>query len=103
MERTINRIFEIEEKARVIIDRTNKQKARLYDEFEQELTNMEKKIAEANAAKIKDYKTRIDKELREEESILIQKSDRQRKELDELYANQHNDLVNQVFESIIRS
>lgn len=103
MEKTISRILDIEEKAKVILGRASEQKVMLHDEYEQKITNMEKEIVKHNAVKIEEYKTAMEKELHEEELILIQKSDRQRKELEEFYTVQHTTIANQVFEDIIRS
>lgn len=102
MERTIGRIFEIEEKAKLIIDRANKEKIRLHDEFEVEIAKLEEDINNDNFNKIREYQINAEIELENEKKTLILKSEKQLHDLDELYKNNHSTFVDKVFEGIIR-
>lgn len=102
MERTIGRIFEIEEKAKLIIDRANEEKIRLHDEFEVEIAKLEEDINNDNFNKIREYQINAEIELENEKKTLILKSEKQLHDLDELYKNNHSTFVDKVFEGIIR-
>ncbi|HKL99009.1 MAG TPA: hypothetical protein VJZ06_03800 [Mobilitalea sp.] len=102
MERTIGRIFEIDEKAKLIIDRANKEKIRLHDEFEVEIAKLEEDINNDNFNKIREYQINAEIELENEKKTLILKSEKQLHDLDELYKNNHSTFVDKVFEGIIR-
>lgn len=103
MEKTISRIFEIEEKANLIIDRANKEKIQLYSEFENNLIQMEQRIADETTTRIKDYQEKTDKELSEESLIFAQKCEQQLQELDLFYNENHNNMIQKVYENIISS
>ena len=103
MERTIGRIFEIEEKAKLIIDRANEEKIRLHDEFEVEIAKLEEDINNDNFNKIREYQINAEIELENEKKTLILKSEKQLHDLDELYKNNHSTFVDKVFEGIIRA
>lgn len=102
MERTIERLLEIEEKAALIINRANDEKIRLHDEFEIELDRMEKDINMDNDEKIHEFQVKIDKELDNEKKQLTLKSEKQLKELDELYQKSHESIAQKVFQDIIK-
>ena len=103
MEKTIGKIFEIEEKAKLIIDRANLEKIRMHDDFEDDLIKMEREINEKNIQKINDYRAEVDKELKHEKALLIQKSEKQLLDMEEHYRKSHDELVTRIFESILQS
>ncbi len=103
MEKTINKIFEIEEKAKIIIERANQEKLRMHDEFEETLAKMEKEISNKNAAKVSEFKSGIEKELENEKKQLIKKSEKQLADMDEQYQKNREELINRIFDSILRS
>lgn len=103
MEKAINQLFEIEDTANRIIKRAHEEKARLFEEFEKSVVEMEEKIAFDNTTRLKALQQQADKELTAEKEVLIANSTRQLKELESIDKNKHDALVNQVFENIIRS
>lgn len=103
MEKTIGKIFEIEEKAKLIIDRANQEKIRMHDEFEESLIKMELAINEENTKKINDYRAEIEKELENEKNQLIHKSEKQLEDMEELYRKSNDEFVNRIFDSILQS
>ncbi len=103
MEKTIGKIFEIEEKAKFIIDRANQEKLRMHDEFEEDLIKMERGINEENIKKINDYRAEIENELEHEKEQLIHKCDKQLEDLEELYHKSHGEFACRIFDSILQS
>lgn len=103
MEKTIGKLFEIEEKAKLIIDRANREKIRLHDEFEEELSRLEKNINNENMKKINDYRSEMEKELDNEILQLSKKSEKQLSDLEELYRKSQDDIVNKLFEGILNT
>ena len=101
MERTIGRIFEIDEKAKLIIDRANEEKIRLHDEFEEDIAKLEEEINNENAKKIHEYQIDAEKDLENEKNTLTLRSEKQLLDMDELYKSSHIAIVDKVFEGII--
>jgi vacuolar-type H+-ATPase subunit H len=103
MEKTIGKIFEIEEKAKLIIDRANQEKLRMHDEFEEELKKLERDIIDDNMKKINAYREKLDKELEQEKAQLIHKTDKQLEEMEENYRKNHDELIRRILDSILQS
>ncbi len=103
MEKTISKIFEIEEKAKLIIDRANQEKLRMHDEFEADLIKMEREINEENVKKINDYRTEIENDMEREKNQLIHKCEKQLEDLEELYHKSHKEFVERIFDGILQS
>lgn len=103
MEKTIGKIFEIEEKAKLIIDRANQEKLRMHDEFEEDLIKMEHGINEENTKKINDYRNEIENEMEHEKAQLIHKCEKQLEDMEELYHKSHDEFVCRIFDSILQS
>ncbi|MBH1942348.1 hypothetical protein I5677_15710 [Mobilitalea sibirica] len=103
MENTIVKLFEIEEKANLIIKRANEEKIRLHDAFEQDIKRMEEKVAADNYNKIRNFQLQTDKELTKEKKSITEKSEKHLIELDDIYKEHHKDFVDKVFENIIMS
>jgi vacuolar-type H+-ATPase subunit H len=103
MEKTINQLFEIEEKANQIITRANEQKSKLIEDFEREISEMEKNIAEENTAKLRSLQEQINEELTKELNELMQESENRLNNLQKINQNEHEALVDQIFQNIIHS
>ncbi|MDD3014861.1 MAG: hypothetical protein PHC34_14255 [Candidatus Gastranaerophilales bacterium] len=101
MERVISLLFDIEKKANQIIDRANLEKTEIYEENEKAILDMETAIAEENNAKINIIIEQAEKELEKEKQQLIESSNKQLKELENNYLQNHEDIVNKVFHNII--
>lgn len=102
MENMIQQLSEIEEKANQIIERANEQKAKLHKEFETNATQMERKIASDNADKLRALQEKTRKELVKEKDEMIVSGENRLKNLEEINRKEHETLVQQVFENIIR-
>jgi F0F1-type ATP synthase membrane subunit b/b' len=101
MERVISLLFDIEKKANQIIERANIEKTELCEENEKEILKMETAIADENKAKIDVIVLQAEKDLEKEKQQLIESSSRQLKDLETNYQNNHDAIVNRVFQSII--
>lgn len=101
MERVISLLFDIEKKANQIIERANTEKTQLCEENEKEIQKMEAAIAQENEAKIKVIVDQAEKDLEQEKQQLTESSNRQLKELDDNFKQNHEVIVNRVFQSII--
>ncbi len=101
MERVISLLFDIEKKANQIIERANLEKTELYDENEKAILQMEEAIAEENNAKIKAIVEQAEKDLEKEKQQLIESSNMQLRSLEINYKQNHDNIVNKVFQSII--
>lgn len=102
MEKTISQLSEIEEKAIQIINRANEEKISLYDEYEKNAAHMEADLAADTANKLNILREQADAELANEMKILITNSEKHMGDLDGLDLKQHETLVHQVFDHIIR-
>lgn len=101
MEKVIGHLFEIEKKANQIIERAIAEKQELYEENEKAIVELEKKITEENNAKINAILTEAEKELEKERQQLVDSSNKKLNDLEALYRNDHDVLVDKVFQSII--
>ncbi|MDF2942077.1 MAG: hypothetical protein K0S01_935 [Herbinix sp.] len=101
MEKVISLLFDIERKANQIIERANDEKNELYEENEKTIAQMEASIAEENNLKINAIMEQAEKELEQEKKQLIESSDKQLKDLESNYKQNHDALVNKVFQTII--
>lgn len=102
MEKVIGLLFDIEKKANQIIERANVEKTELYEESEKTIAKMEADIAEENNLKINSIMAQAEQELEKEKHQLIESSDKQLKDLEKNYSQNHDSLVDKVFQSIIQ-
>jgi vacuolar-type H+-ATPase subunit H len=102
MERVIGLLFDIEKKANQIIERANDEKTELFEENEKAIEKMETEIAEENNAKIKLIVDQAEKETEHEKQHLIESSNKQLNDLETNFKQNHDSLVNKVFQSIIQ-
>lgn len=102
MERAINRLFDIEEEAAIIISRASEEKLRLNDEFEAGLIKMENEINTEYEGKINEFRNITDNELENEKKQLAVKSEKQLKELEDIYRRSHEVIAEKVFRNIIQ-
>lgn len=102
MEKVISLLFDIEQKANQIIERANAEKTELFEENEKLIAQMESQIAEENSTKINALTSQAEQDIEKEKQQLIENSERQLKELELHYLNDHDILVQKVFNNIIR-
>ncbi len=102
MEKVIGLLFDIEKKANQILERANDEKTELFEENEEAIAKMELAIADENNAKINIILTQAEKELEAEKQQLIANSNKQLADLESNYKQNHDALVDKVFNSIIQ-
>jgi vacuolar-type H+-ATPase subunit H len=102
MEKVISLLFDIERKANQIIERANIEKNELYEENEKLIAKMEADIAEENTAKTSTLMMQADKEIELEKQQLIESSEKQLKDIEKNYEQNHDAMVDKVFHSIIQ-
>lgn len=103
MEKMIGQLFEIEEKANQIIARANEQKSSLLEDFDRDVEEMEKNIAEKTTEKLRFLQEQINEELMQEQNELIQESEKHLTKLQQINQNEHEALVDQIIQNIIHS
>ncbi len=103
MEKVISLLFDIERKANQIIERANLEKNELYEENEKLIAQMESSIADDNNTKINELMSQAEKEIELEKQQLIESSEKQLKDLEQNYKNNHDVLVDKVFQGIVHT
>lgn len=103
MERVINLLYDIEEKANQIVKRANEEKARLYDQLLKDMEKLDSDIAAQNTTKLEFLKVQADKELNLEKQSLIDGCIRQLEQMDTDYRNKHSQLADEIFQEVIKS
>lgn len=102
MEKVIGLLFDIEKKANQIIERANVEKTELFEDNEKAIEQMEAEIAEENNSKINLILAQAEKELELERHQLIESSNKQLSDIEAHYRQNHDALVDKVFQSIIQ-
>lgn len=103
MERVINLLHDIEEKANQIVKRANEEKVWLNDRLQKDMEKLDREISEVNAKKLKLLKDGIDKELNLEKQSLMEESIRQLAQMDVAYQDKHSRLAQEIFQEIIKT
>jgi hypothetical protein len=103
MEKVINLLYDIEEKAHQIVNRAMEEKVSLHAAFDKNLEQLDQTIAADNAAKLSVLQAQIDKELAQEKQSLIDDCNKQLASLEEHYKRDHDAIVEKTFHSLIQS
>ncbi len=103
MEKVINLLSEIEEKADEIMKRANEEKMELHKKLEEDITQLDNSIAADKADRIHALQAQINKELAEERQALINDCNKQLEHMESQYQHNHDALVNKIFLSLIQS
>lgn len=102
MEKVINLLYDIEEKANQIVKRASEEKVRLSEALEKDLEKLDQTIDAENAAKLSALQAQADKDLLNEKQSLIDDCNKQLSEMETYYDHNHGALVDKVFQSIIK-
>lgn len=103
MEKVIGQLYEIEERAHRIIHRAAEEKAQLHNEYELEMKRLEQEISEKTAIKLKKLQNQSDENLSKEILQLKAENEKLLKELEEIDLKKHEQLINQIFDNIIKT
>lgn len=101
MEKVLNYLSEIEDKANKIIEHAEEEKVLLHQELDQRISSLEQSIADENKKKLEVLKKQINQELEKEVQVLKEDSKKQLVDLENYYTSNHDSLVNKVFQNII--
>jgi len=103
MERVINLLHDIEEKANQIVKRANEEKVRLNDQLQKDMEKLDHEITSNNTTKLEFLKVGVDKELNLEKQSLIDECIKQLAQMDADYQEKHSRLVQEIFQEIIKT
>lgn len=102
MEKVINLLAEIEEKANRIIDRSSLEKNVLYDQLTKDIKSFDKELANDTLKKIVELQDNMFSEISQEKQALLDDCEKQSYDLDNYFNDNHEALVNEVFQNIIK-
>lgn len=102
MEKVINLLADIEEKAAHIIDRSSEEKNRLYEQLTEDLEKLDSDIAQDTCKKLNDLQERMNEEIALERQALKDDCDKQLKALETNFLTNRDTLVDKVFQNIIK-
>lgn len=101
MEKVINLLYDIEEKANRIISRTDEQKKNKCREIDNELALFESSLTEETNNKIQALQRKADQELELERKALINDYNEQINQIETSFNINHDAIVENVFHNII--
>jgi hypothetical protein len=101
MEKVINLLYDIEEKANRIISRTDDQKNAKRREIDDELSTYESSLSVETNKQIQVLQDQADKELELEKKALIDDCAKQLEHLETTFTMNHDAFVEHVFQNII--
>jgi vacuolar-type H+-ATPase subunit H len=101
MEKIIQYLYDIEEKADLIVNRASEEKKRLNASLETNISEFNDFILKERNTKIELLKSRVQKELEEELSLLNKDCNQQINNMEHYFNEHHNELLNKVFNNII--
>ena len=103
MERVINLLYDIEEKANQIVKRANEEKAKLHEKLQEDMETLDKKITADNALKLEQLKVQAEKELNQEMKNLTNDCIKHIAFMDEKYQKNHTTLTDKIVNEVINS
>ncbi len=101
MEKVINVLYEIEEKANTILERSNKEKTRLYEKMNIDIEHLKAEIKKSTDQQLSILKSNMEKEILEERFILLDNCNKQLSDMEKNFNDNHDALVDKVFQRII--
>lgn len=101
MERVINLLYDIEEKANRILDRASEEKNLLHDQLQKDITKLDEEIKNNTRSKISALQDNMNQEIERERQILIESSEKHLRDLEANFKANQETLVNKIFKNII--
>lgn len=101
MEKVINLLYDIEEKANRIISRTDEQKKAKRKELDNALLKFEESLKEETNKKIQSIQNNANCELEKEKKALLENYANQERQLNTIFEEKHDTFVEHVFSNII--
>ena len=103
MEEVINLLYDIEEKATQIVNRANEEKVTLHDALMKNMELLDQEVATENANKLSVLQAKVDLELTQEKQALIKDCNKQLVNLETHYKKDHDALVNEIFQGLVKA
>jgi len=103
MEEVIHLLYDIEEKANQIVNRAGEEKISLHDALEKDIEQLDQSVATENIAKLSVLQTQVNNELAKEKQSLIDDCNKKLADLETHYNQNHDVLVDKVFQSLIKA
>ncbi|MCR5754461.1 MAG: hypothetical protein K6G30_06590 [Acetatifactor sp.] len=100
MEKVINRLYEIEEKANSIVEGTAGKKAVLYEEYQKKLSALDAKMEEATKEELNKLREKMNAEVDTEHKMLGGSLEDKLTQLESNYEKNHDKLVASIVERI---
>lgn len=101
MEKVITLLYDIEEKANRILNRATEEKAKLYQELNDKMEQMDAKMNEETQKKLEVLQVKFDKEVVSDTKGLIEANEKHLADIESKFRANHNYLVKQIFDQII--
>jgi superfamily II DNA or RNA helicase len=101
MEKVLNYLNEIEEKANRIIERADDEKLVLQKDLDQRILDLEKYISDENKKKLDELQNELNKDLDNEITKLKMESKKQLEELETYFNTNHVTFVDTLFQKIV--
>ncbi|WFR57483.1 hypothetical protein QA584_28420 [Anaerocolumna sp. AGMB13025] len=103
MERVINLLYDIEEKANQIVKRANEEKATLYDKLQKDMEQFGRDIETGNKTKLEQLKVQLEKDLNLEKQSYLDDCLKRLDSLEADFLTRHTLLAEELFRQIIKS
>lgn len=101
MEKVINLLYDIEEKANAIVNHTSVEKKALYDQMTHELEKLDEDISRETQQKLNKIRDEMNREIEVENKHLSQAFEEHLTALEDGYKTRHDTFVEAVFQKII--
>jgi len=101
MEKVIDLLSEIEEKADQIIKRAGEEKNKLYQELEQNMKSFDKSIEEERTSKLAALKQQADSALEKERQALIEDCNKQINHIETYYKDNYDALADNILKKLL--
>lgn len=101
MEKVINLLYDIEEKANAIVNHTSVEKKALYDQMTKDTMKLDAEKSKETQEKLDVIRTKMNKEIAAEEKTLEESFQQHLAALEDGYKTNHDAFVESVFQKII--
>lgn len=101
MEKVITLLYDIEEKANRILNRATEEKAKLYQELNEQMEQIDAKINEETKKKLEVLQAKFDKEVASDTRDLIEANERHLADIESNFRANHDNLVKHVIDQVI--
>ncbi len=101
MEKIIQYLYDIEEKADVIVNRASEEKKRLNASLEKQILEYNESVLKERTAKIDLLKSKVHEDLEKELALLNEDCNKQINTMEQYFHEHHKELIDKLFQNII--